>query len=241
MKERPILFSAPMVSAILDGRKTQTRRIVRIPEIVRSEGLDNGLTTIEWLDKHESGPGFYAWMTEYPDEGSASVKCPYGIPGDRLWVRETWGYVGGSEYLYQQRSQDLGFRADWNALDPIPGGKWRPSIHMPRWASRLTLEITEIRVQRLQEISEEDAKAEGITRRDPLPDDYGRNLPCSHCGQRKSQHVGTVRACFGSHGEIFNSGTFKGGFSWLWDSINGAGSWAANPWVWCVSFKKVPA
>lgn len=207
MKERPILFSAPMVQAILDGRKTQTRRIVRIPEIVRSEGLDNGLTTIEWLDKHESGPGFYAWMTEYPDEGSASVKCPYGIPGDRLWVREAFGFTLRNRKPYVYYKIDPDNLIPVGTIHPYKEFKGYPSIHMAKWLCRITLEITEVRVQRLQEISEEDAKAEG-------------------CRLTISFHLS-------------RSFTAREQFRELWESINGAGSWAANPWVWCVSFKKV--
>jgi len=116
MSDRPIIFRGAMVRALLDGRKTQTRRLVSIIEA-----------------------------------------------GDRLWVREAWAYYGGDEYLYQRSPSAVSYRADaWDPLAPVPGGRWRPSIHMPRWASRLTLDVTGVCVQRLQDITEADAKAEGV-------------------------------------------------------------------------------
>ena len=138
-KEHPILFSAPMVRALLNGSKTQTRRVVK--------------PTPEWIG--QSGVLSYRGRVGLPHALS-----PYGQPGDRLWVRETWmdlrgveGALGGAMY-----------RATFgNAPE---GGKWRPSIHMPRWASRITLEITSVRVERLQDISEADALEEGITYND---------------------------------------------------------------------------
>jgi hypothetical protein len=146
VKERPILFSGPMVKAILDGRKTQTRRAVKLrdPTATYSCFDDEG-----WpLSADEYGQ----WEKD---------RCPYGQPGDRLWVRECWGYFGGDEYLYQREPGSVGYRATHGSLQPIPGGKWKPSIHMPRWASRITLEITDVRVEQLRAITEEDAIAEG--------------------------------------------------------------------------------
>ena len=163
MRERPILFSAPMVRAILDGRKTQNRRFVKIPSIVRSEDGDNDLTSIDWCPNHESGPSWCAWMTEYPEEGSVPLKCPYGIPGDRLWVREAFSYEEGDEIpesvLFQASHQHLA-----DELEAKQGiiVNWRPSIHMPRWASRITLEIVDVRVEHLQQITEADAEDEGV-------------------------------------------------------------------------------
>ena len=125
MTERPILFNGPMVRAILDGRKTMTRRIVKAG------------TRDDWN------------------------ACPYGVIGDRLWVRETWRCFGGREYEYQQHQPSIIYRAD-DGPTHNEGG-WRPSIFMPRWASRITLEITGVRVERLQDISEADAEAEGCT------------------------------------------------------------------------------
>lgn len=225
----PILMSAGNAQKCHNESKTMTRRIIK-PQPLE----------ISWFEHQQ---GWCARVRE--DMGSAEhpayvmMPCPYGKVGDLLWVREPWAFPGEEALMYQGNPDDVALYEKWMKGENYPKIKWTPSIHMPRWACRTVLEITEIRVERVQEISEDDARAEGITRRDPLPDDYSRNLPCSHCGQRKSQHVGTVRVCFGSHGEIFNSGTFKGGFYWLWESINGAGSWDANPWVWVIGFKKV--
>lgn len=177
MKERPILFSAPMVRALLTGTKTQTRRIA--------------------IPKRSIEP-----MTD---------ECPYGQPGDRLWVREAWRVEGKHTDSYSPSCIEIN-RAHFGRIDYEASitwnksmyGKLRPSIHMPRWASRITLEVTGVRVERLQDISEADARAEGISRAD-CPD----------------WHATTdYRA--------------------LWESINGPGSWDANPWVWVVEFRRVP-
>jgi hypothetical protein len=139
MRERPILFQPPLVEAILDGRKTQTRRVMR--------GNFVGLT-------------------------SALVKplCPYGVVGDRLWVREAWSIA---EKKFDPEVSRIVYRAD--GVDPLPDAtgraRWRPSIHMPRAASRLLLEVTEVRIERLHDISEEDARAEGV-RPDPFRRTY---------------------------------------------------------------------
>lgn len=203
MKERPILFSAPMVRAILDGAKTQTRRVVKLGAPPRGcrpwrlQGNDNIRFPVFVADADAPG-----------DFGAAgSIKCPYGVPGDRLWVRETW---------YGDTLDGVVYRAD---IDQLDEGQWRPSIFMPRWASRITLEITDVRVQRLQDISEEDARAEGCTGRDPEPADEG----------------GTIYAWKGRSA----APDARAHFAALWDSINGDGAWAANPWVWALTFKKV--
>jgi hypothetical protein len=150
MKERPILFSGPMVRAILDGSKTQTRR------------------TFKGTTEHK-GPYNPAYMEAHQQASGWGSICPYGIPGDRLWVRETFaqdvaGCPGGISY-----------RADH--FDPKGDGpahpmKWRPSIFMPRISSRILLEITDVRVQRLQEISDEDARAEGYDRSHAFPREW---------------------------------------------------------------------
>ena len=136
MKERPMLFSGPMVRAILDGRKTQTRRIIKPqPKFVP-----------RWLDEGH-------WY---------GLRCPYGEPGDRLWVRETWAAPHKYDALPPRLipvGTNIHYRSTWEG--PC-GLRWRPSIHMPRWASRVTLEITNIRAERLHKISEKDCEAEGI-------------------------------------------------------------------------------
>lgn len=231
MAERPILFSGPMVKAIFAGRKTQTRRIISIPEIVRSEDGDGGLTTIEWVANHESGPGWYGWMSEYPDEGSANIQCPYGVVGDRLWVREAcwiWGRwvrnglrrSGKPKWLFKASNSELVTFDKPGARiikmgDERTGWMRRPGMFMPRWACRTVLDITEIRVQRLQEISEEDAKAEGI--------------------ERINDHAHWAWKDYLGYGQCL-SPIFS--FDSLWESINGPGSWGANPWVWAITFTR---
>lgn len=221
MTERPILFSAPMVRAILDGRKTQTRRVVK----PQPESGHDG-------EPYWHVGGYRAWqfrgIADPLRMGTNNpLVCPYGQPGDRLWVRETWAAVHFSI------DPETGFADDWHGSHDIPPGdgggywsklyaadnhptdkeergfSWRPSIHMPRWASRITLEVTGVRVERLCEISDGDAKAEGVE----LPS--GIFL----AGSRTPHRV-----------EFFK----------LWESINGAGSWDANPWVWVVEFRRLP-
>lgn len=241
MKERSILFSAPMVQAILDGRKTQTRRVVK-PQPVASFGFEHivlvpdvfhadafrgtpaegigrqGKRELRWYLEDHAGNLVAEW----------DVHCPYGSPWerDRLWVRETWA---PADRMYENHEcsppKAVAYRADHSAIswhkDPpqsVPEWdlaswdwdhlRWRPSIHLPRWASRITLEVTEVRVQRVQEISEGDAEAEG---------DPKRGLIASE----------------NTHVEWFRS---------LWDSINGRRpgcAWSDNPWCWCLSFRRV--
>jgi hypothetical protein len=179
MKERPILFSGAMVKALLAGRKTQTRRVLFNQ---RAYDLD---------------------------------KCPYGQPGDRLWVRETWQH---SNHPYGPYDEDcmVFYRADFLGDVHGPDGEkssegryrfWRPSIHMPRVASRLTLEITGVRVERLQEISDADCIAEGT------PGGHGA-IP----------------------GYLYNATPLEH-YHWLWNDINGRGAWEINPWVWVLKFR----
>lgn len=158
MKERPILFSAPMVRAILAGTKTQTRRVVRGPiEYLGPSGGQDDLSSWGWFFDGEEQHGYMVLargMNERFDNGCISIPCPYGVPGDRLWVRETWRGEGPGSVKYRADGDDVGSL------------KWRPSIFMPRWASRIDLEVTEVRVQRVQEITREDAIAEGVTTHD---------------------------------------------------------------------------
>jgi hypothetical protein len=166
-KERPILFSGPMIRAILDGRKTQTRRMIKHREN-RWECGDDGVTGKVW-------PFWPCYV--YGEPEPIDMPCPYGVAGDRLWVRETWAVVphvtdNGPKHRAKGDGTGVTWRADWNA-NPS-GFKWKRSIHMPRWASRITLEVTGVRVERLNEISRGDAMAEGC----PHPNlAYGQN-PC---------------------------------------------------------------
>ena len=200
MKERPILFSAPMVRALLAGKKTQTRRLLK-PR--HDYFVEDGKAYFE--------PYVYA----VPE--SIEVPCPYGEPGDRLWVRETWCVMNKARttcvthghHKKPERGWDIVFRAD----EQHQHRGWRSSLFLPRWASRITLEVTGVRVERVQDISEEDARAEGAE-----PYEFSRRVyPSKHAAEEVSF----------SHREGFHS---------LWNSINGAKSWQANPWVWVVEF-----
>lgn len=152
MSEKPILFSGAMIRAILDGRKTQTRRIVKMQPPTDKHVLARCVSS---TDKRSEGK--LRWITPDGSEGTGFFPCPYGQPGDRLWVRETWR--GGSDSF----SSGLHYRADLD--EPGAPGQWTPSIHMPRWASRISLEVKAVRVERLQDISEADAEAEGVDSR----------------------------------------------------------------------------
>lgn len=200
MTERPILMSAPMVRALLDGRKTQTRCVVKprhdwhVDEVPDERGVFR-----PW-------PIFEAYV--YAEPETVEVPCPYGEPGDRLWVRETWApneMTVGESTLYAADG-----RPPYGNLSV---SRWRPSIHMPRGLSRITLEVTAVRVERLQAISEEDAKAEGVDLKPEAWPDSPQAMPIS------------LKPRFA--------------FELLWKSINGDASWAANPWVWVVEFKRV--
>lgn len=191
MTIRPILFGAPMVRAILNGTKTQTRRIVKMPIHDRNFGCELAGNEIGQLEAHQL--------------------CPYGKPRDRLWVRET------IEAMVPKGGRDVAnsyarYRADTNG---IAFGKWTPSIFMPRWASRITLEITGVRVERLQSISGDDCFAEGI---DPEGEAYS-----------EGEHFQIGGSPISAERYAFNS---------LWRSINGDESWEANPFVWVISFAK---
>lgn len=220
MKERPILFSAPMVRALLAGTKTQTRRILKL-----KPGFD--------FQERDDGK-LWPWA-EHPDRcDDVWMPCPYGQPGDRLWVRETWNWFDPGSipadragphapFTGSQGNRSIpwvaAYAADGNL--PYPGYEgrdhWRPSIHMPRWASRILLEITDVRVERLQNISEADARAEGAT---PIAD------PCDH-----------VRLSCADIG-CSSPQPYRLGFRSLWQDINGLESWDANPWIWVVEFER---
>lgn len=225
-KDKPIIFSSAMVKAILEGRKTQTRRVVKLTRLINLYQKHTGLEPAFVEDK--------GWVLRPQKVQSSSedklfpIHCPYGQTGSRLWVRETWKAFEDTKTLYDY----IQYKAD-NGLKLIPDtaeagafvvgrfDKWYPPIFMPRWASRINLEITNIRVEKLQEISEKDACAEGISspviwgvdERSYLHDTPNGSLSCSYV------------AAF-SHG---------------WDSINGKRkgcSWSENPFVWVIEFKK---
>jgi len=209
VKERPILFSGPMIRALLAGTKTQTRRVLREQPMlfVGGEGVtDEGGTPV---------PRQPAIINLY---GNVKVQsCPYGAPGDRLWVRETW--VPDPVYENEQRVCYRATAAD-EACD-----KWKSPLFMPRWASRITLEVTNVRVQRLQDISEEDASSEGVA----TGEQVSARLVVTGLDGKTTTSKGTVVDF-----------THRGAFCRLWDSINGdRAPWASNPWVWAISFRRV--
>lgn len=233
IKERPILFSGSMVRAILEGKKTQTRRVLKLKEPVFLEGLksfykDGGGNWVGWTDDSPS----HAEFTKNAYPNGEGINCPYGKPGDRLWVRETWRpALSGTHECFAYRA-DMKYRCGKDAPEPVMNG-WKSSIHMPRKVSRLLLEVTEIRVQRLQDISEEDAIAEGIQRFDDGLDAYalasGREVHEYFYGTQK-----LARSCMEK--------TAKEAVRRLWDVINASKHpWINNPWVWVVSFKPVEA
>jgi len=223
-KERPILFAGAMVRALLDGSKTQTRRAlhnqVTAPAIMQMAGPDYA----EIINEH--GVDIPGWT------------CPYGQPGDRLWVRETFldTQGTGAEYRDEQgRRQRFAY-----AADTAPGSygdearkdyglKWKPSIHMPRAASRILLEIVSVRVERLQDISEADAFAEGI---EPV-------VVPTCCGEPHREDHGVLGIETHCCGEPIEDEKAAPAYRKLWEQINGAGSWDANPWVWVVEFNRV--
>jgi hypothetical protein len=161
MTERPIIFSAPMVRAILAGTKTQTRRVMR-DQPCKLLDYNRGALSIR-----VRGAVYQAFSPEFPP-----VRCPYGQPGDRLWVREAWSRDEEDGSLFYRADVGTGNEADdWqrNIDDGASGYRWKPSIHMPRWASRILLEVTCVRVERLHDISEADANAEGVKHSLHLP------------------------------------------------------------------------
>ena len=214
MKERPILFSALMVRALLAGTKTQTRRVVK-PQFAMDAVPEEMCATNERGHQITGHSGLW-WCAA---EGDADVarRCPYGQPGDRLWVREC--------FCEDPLSFGVLYRADGELDEPAlnAGGKWRPSIHMPRWASRITLEVTGVRVERLQDISEADAIAEGIE----------EGIPAAGTDIRVWKNYSPNKK--DTPWLVWPLSSY---FS-LWQSINGPGSWDVNPWVWVVEFKRL--
>ena len=210
-KLRPILFSTPMVDAILAGRKTQTRRVNGL-EVINVNPND---WQFEWADYALRKPWRFTQKSSLNEQklsdnsfNQEAISCPYGNLGDVLWVRETWCLCTpyGPEDYYYGYKVDSGVRIKASdKYDYQSPDIWKPSIHMPKDAARIFLEITNIRVERLQDISEEDAIKEGIQ--------FNPDAPAA----------------------VSN----KGAFAKLWESINGKESWKANPWVWVFEFKQI--
>jgi len=241
--ERPIIFSAPMVRALLEGRKTQTRRVLSTRNTYRDGAPWGGQPkwgTHDWNDAFvdpgpspAGNPGPYLKVA-YPEGETRHRIYPLYAPGDRLWVREAWG-INHYEYMRaipKERPKDLpddhlSYRATECDSEILAELRYRPSIHMPRWASRITLAVTEVRVQRLQDISRDDAMAEGIVQT------WGDFM-----GDPPEWAVASINRhgdASGSH--IYDNRTSVENFRELWSHINGPGSWDANPWVAAISFE----
>lgn len=217
MKERPIIFNAEMVKAILDGRKTQTRRLVPEWQLPMETKQDNGdKPETRWMAISQRdlrwGFGVFGATEEECASQLTQSLCPFGCRHDRLWVRETFSTLAEGSFEQEKpaqgTNQDIRYFASEKpavaeSTKEIRGYGWIPSIHMPRWASRINLEITDVRVERLNDISEEDAMAEG----------------CKYI-------------------ELYEC-TAKDSFSSLWQSIYGEESWSSNPWVWVIEFNRV--
>lgn len=231
-KERPILFSGDMVRAILEGRKSQTRWPVKPQPAWRDVFMD-------WLWR---GFHFAFADEEIFDSHGTAQKCPYGQTGDWLWVRETWHHSRDKNRTY--------FRADAPGADHLKDWKWKPSIHMPRWASRILLEIVSVRMERIQDISEADAKAEGVG---PLFSEKElRERPdiAARYGDDMSFRNYLWHGDFGSMGggnktsdawryQYSGYDDARGSFSSLWELTYGPGSWDRNDWVWAIEFKRI--
>jgi len=225
MKERPILFSTPMVRAILEGRKGQTRRIVKHPirqyqnslQKCLSFHIDGGGNWVGWSSNRASLPK----ETKVIYSNGEGIKCPYGQPGDILWVRETWAFLEGPP-SEQDNTTDWGFC--YKADDPHIADKWKPSIFMPKEACRIRLEVTDVRVERLNDITDDDAKAEGVYFYGW--DDYHQDDYKNYLYDDKNYDDWGVQ-------------TAKESYETLWESINSKGSWKKNPWVWVITFKRI--
>ena len=211
MKERPILFSGPMVRAILDGTKRQTRRIVK-PQPT-TEPIDRS----EWEcgpRRNPCPPHLFPFRRPDDEHSHYAYACPYGVPGDRLWVRERWAAHDTLDDLSPQRideideDRNIWYAVDgdsgWGSLlaDPSWRGRWRPSIHMPRWASRLSLRVTSVRAERVQDVTEADAMA---------------------MGERANEVAYSAREAYVD--------TFC--------SEHGSGSWDRNDWVWVFGAERI--
>lgn len=242
--ERPILFSGPMIRALLSGAKTQTRRIIKprpvgYPWFWEGDEID---PFPQWFDGYERGREPCGAATA---EVNKPMRCPFGQPGDRLWVRETWrpvierwsSYIeyaaGGPDLANSDRDRMTGLS---KVALRFPGARadihseaWHPSIHMPRWASRINLAITGIKVERVQDISEADILADGVR----VPANAGGEPLLRLTGKHPPREfLKDPLACTVSD-------LLRAEWASLWCEINGRESWDANPWVWAISFKVV--
>jgi hypothetical protein len=257
MIERPILFSAEMVRAILDGRKTQTRRVIKPQPPAEAESVCRQL----YSQEAPEFDGAWTWWAGKPQKPiTRPLFCPYGQPGDTLWVRESlyiWGFWRKDGLrkngLPSWRFEEVGQRADPDPDLGLIGSAhvrhllkfWlRPSIHMPRWASRITLRITDIRVERLHDVSEDDARAEGCEAR-PFPEPWWQGYRDLGDGQLfHQQAVGDTAPDWMIEPKKMPPTPWldqsaRDGFRSIWMGLHGPGAWDENPWVWVISFERV--
>lgn len=218
MKENPVLFSASMVRAILEGRKTQTRRVIkpqpRNDQIIPREWSSIMRRRTGMISSDNYGGDGLGWCALDANGNNHEFRCPFGEVGDRMWVRETFRILGSGpgEKIPKSGIRDMvQYFAD---QDESRIARYRPSIHMPRWASRINLEITGVMAERLQEIRAEDAIAEGLT----------------DCGGAWSISTEKMTSRCVDPRDTFSD---------LWSHINGHGSWDANPFVWVIDFKRI--
>lgn len=238
-REKPIIFSAPMVRAILEGRKTMTRRVVKAPLEWANPKTDGRMMydlSRAWKDgKPESGEYLHVafahpgdgWQKNPKDDTFQRVYAPWDV-GDRLWVREAWQVKGlawgkspketkiAAKSAFHYKATDTG---EWKEY----WGKWRNPMFMPKWAARLWLEVTAVKVERLHEISEGDAICEGMKFLGGMADNFDE-APWADPGD-KTEHPWRWA---------------RGAFCAAWKRINGEDSWAANPWCWCITFRVQP-
>lgn len=231
MREIGMLFSEPMVQAILDGRKTQTRRIIKPKPKPLSEILPGRIPDVAAvMEKFDRGRGVI-------NVGKQILipHCPYGQKGDRIWVRETWAVA----HYYCENTGDTWSEYLYRATAKDDNEKWRPSIHMPRFASRITLEIVSVRVERLREITADDCYSEGIFVEPPAGCDPKK--PDGWDGwsdARKNEYAyGQARATYIA--QLHHCDLYVNAYRKLWESIYGPASWDENPWVWVIEFKRI--
>jgi len=219
MREHPLLMKGPLVRATLEGRKTQTRRPVKMP----SHGVE------------PYNPGYADgafWNYSFTD---IIARSPLGRAGDRLWVRETWAWPGEEEFIYRADQWAEDMVAKWKTDPNYPQVKWSPSIHMPRRACRLVLPLVSVRVERVQDITEEDAIAEGVPHNSDRPIDKSWCAACCGHGIVERFALGMV-----SVDDCSECNSAKKLFRNIWISIYGQESWDANPWAWVAEWKEIP-
>lgn len=207
MNEHPIIFSTPMVQAILKGRKTQTRRIIKDIHPDSQNIILQGFEKIDKITFLEPDQ-----FDKPENEKLASqVSCPYGKTGNLLWVRETWQHTKCLNINFEDENYGYVYKADGQPWEDYERWTWKPSIYMPKIAARIWIKLTNVRVEQLHQITEEDAKAEGVPKERIL----------------------------GASDSPSNPLTYKYGFFNIWNNIHGYASWLENPWVWVIEFEVI--